>query len=553
MTLRRWRCRDKLPRHKQRDFRGKTTVTVRNARNISVTVFLIAALTVGALASEARQQDYDVIISGGRILDGTGNPWFTADVGIFRDRILLIDDLSEASAPIVLDATGLYVTPGFIDVHSHAAEGLTAPDRSDAKTLVTQGLTTVVVNPDGRSPDIQEQRHALGEHGLGVNVAQMVGHGSTRRTVTGMEDRQATPAELNQMRDIVRVGMDAGAFGLSSGLFYSPGSYAELSEVITLAEVAAEYGGVYASHIRDEADYSIGLVAAVDEVIEVARKAGIPGVVTHIKALGPNVWGESRTVIEHISQARNEGVEMYADQYPYEASSTGLNAALLPRWSQAGGADALAKRFAELETRVRIREAMVGNLARRGGADRLQFTGGGPGIEGRTLEDLAGEQGVDPIDIAIELLTSGGAGSIISYNMHSDDLHAFMVQPWTMTSSDGGLPRFGVAKPHPRSYGSFTRKIRKYVLEDNVVSLEQAIRSMTSLPAAAFRIRDRGTLRPGAYADVAVFDLDRIRDRGTYTDPHQYSEGVVHVLVNGELALREEEMTGSMSGEVLRR
>ena len=210
MTLRRWRCRDKLPGHKQRDFGGEKTVTVSNARNISVTVFLIAALTVGALASETRQQDYDVIISGGRILDGTGNPWFTADVGISRDRVLLIDDLSEASAPIVLDATGLYVTPGFIDVHSHAAEGLTAPDRSGARTLITQGLTTVVVNPDGRSPDIQEQRYALGEHGLGVNVAQMVGHGSTRRAVIGMEDRQATPEELNRMRDIVRVGMGAG-------------------------------------------------------------------------------------------------------------------------------------------------------------------------------------------------------------------------------------------------------------------------------------------------------------------------------------------------------
>lgn len=528
-------------------------MTVSSARNIFFAVLLVAELATGMFASGTQQQSYDVIISGGRIFDGTGNPWFIADVGIWRDRVLLIDDLSGATAPVVLDATGLYVAPGFIDVHSHAAEGLTTPDRSSARTLITQGLTTIVANPDGRSPDIQEQRYALGEHGLGVNVAQMVGHGSTRRTVIGMEDRQATPVELNRMRDIVRAGMDAGASGLSSGLFYAPGSYAELSEVIALAEVVAEYGGVYTSHIRDEADYSIGLVAAVDEVIEVAREAGIPGVVTHVKALGPNVWGESRTVIEHISQARNEGVEMYADQYPYEASSTGLSSALLPRWSQAGGADALAGRFAELETRVRIREAMVENLARRGGANRLQFTGGGPEMEGRTLQDLADEQGVNPVDIAIELLTSGGAGSIISYNMRRDDLHAFMVQPWTMTSSDGGLPRFGVGMPHPRSYGSFTRKIRKYVLEDNVVSLEQAIRSMTSLPATAFRIRDRGTLRSGAYADVVVFDLDRISDRATYTDPHQYSEGVVHVLVNGELALRDEEMTGSMSGEVLRR
>ena len=530
-------------------------MTSKEARVMGAVVLLLAAVTSGAYASPRAlgQRDYDVIIRGARILDGSGNPWFIADVGIWGDRILALDDLSGADAAVVLEATGLYVAPGFIDVHSHAAGGLATPDRSDGRTLITQGLTTIVANPDGRSPDIQEQRYALVEHGLGVNVAQMVGHGSTRGAVVGMEDRQATPAELDRMRDIVRAGMDAGAFGLSSGLFYAPGSYAELSEVIALAEVVAEYGGVYASHIRDEADYSIGVVAAVDEVIEVARAAGIPGVVTHIKALGPNVWGESRTVIEHIRQARDDGVEMYADQYPYEASSTGLSSALLPRWSQAGGAAALAARFADPETRARIRQAMVENLARRGGADRIQFTGGGEGIEGRTLQDLADEQGVDPVDVGIELLTSGGGGGIISFNMHTDDLHAFMVQPWTMTASDGGLPQFGAGVPHPRAYGTFPRKIRKYVLDDAVVSLEQAIRSMTSLPATSFRIRDRGALRFGAYADIVVFDLDRITDRATFTDPHQYSEGVVHVLVNGRLALRDGEMTGSMSGEVLRR
>ena len=520
-----------------------------------VALLLVAVLATATLAAAptAAQQDYDVIIRGGRVLDGSGNPWFIADIGIWGDRILAIDDLAAASSPVVLDATGLYVAPGFIDVHSHAAGGLTSPDRSDARTLITQGLTTIVANPDGRSPDIQEQRYALVEHGLGVNVAQMVGHGSTRGAVIGMDDRQATAAELDRMRGIVRAGMDAGAFGLSSGLFYTPGSYAELSEVIALGEVVAEYGGVYASHIRDEADYSIGVVAAVDEVIDVARGAGIPGVVTHIKALGPNVWGESGTIVEHIRQARQEGVEMYADQYPYEASSTGLSAALLPRWSQAGGGDALAARFADAETRARIREAMVENLARRGGADRIQFTGGGPGMEGRTLQELADEQGIDPVDVSIELLTGGGAGGIISFNMHADDVHALMVQPWTMTSSDGGLPRFGAGMPHPRAYGSFPRKIRKYVVEDSVVSLEQAVRSMSSLPATVFRIRDRGALRTGAYADVVVFDLDRLTDRAAYTDPHQYSEGIVHVLVNGRLALRDGEMTGSMTGEVLRR
>lgn len=501
----------------------------------------------------AAQQDFDVIIRGGRILDGSGNPWFVADIGIWGDRVLAIDDLSDASAATVIDATGLYVAPGFIDVHSHAADGLTAEDRSAARALLTQGLTTVVVNPDGRSPDIERQRYALVEHGLGVNVAQMVGHGSTRGAVLGMDDRQATPAELQRMKQIVRDGMRQGAFGLSSGLFYAPGSYAELGEVIALAEVVAEFGGVYASHIRDEADYTIGVVASVDEVIEVARRAGIPGVVTHVKALGPNVWGQSATIARHIEAARAEGVEMYADQYPYEASSTGLSAALLPRWSQAGGAEATAARFADADTRARIRAEMVDNLGRRGGADRIQFAGGGPGMEGRTLQDVADEQGIDPIDFAIELITGGGAGSIISHNMQAADVQLLMAQPWTMTSSDGGLPRFGVGKPHPRSYGTFPRKIRKYALEDGIVSLENAIRSMTSLPASAFRIRDRGVLRSGAYADVVVFDVERITDRATFMEPHQYSEGIVHVLVNGRLALRDGELTGTKAGEVLHR
>jgi len=345
--------------------------------------------------------------------------------------------------------------------------------------------------------------------------------------------------------------MEEGAFGLSSGLFYAPGSYAELDEVVALAEIAAEYGGLYSSHIRDEADYGIGVVASVDEVIAVARAAGIPGVVTHIKALGPNVWGESTTIVQRIEAARAEGVEMYADQYPYEASSTGLVAALVPRWAQAGGR--FEERMGDPETRARIRTEMVENLARRGGAARIQFTSGGPSMEGRTLQDLATEQGVDPIDVSIEILTGGGPGSIISHNMHIDDVVTLMVQPWTMTSSDGGIPAFGVGKPHPRSYGAFPRKIRRYALDEGFVTLAQAIRSMTGLPATVFRIADRGILREGAFADIAVFDLDRLTDRATYTNPHQYAEGVVHVVVNGELALRDGTPTNALAGRVLRR
>ena len=509
-------------------------------------------IPVNAAAAPAAQQQYGLIIRGGRVLDGSGNPWFLADVAVSGDRIVVIGDLSGARGAVELDAGGLYVTPGFIDVHSHASGGLGSDDRNSAHTLLYQGLTTVVLDPDGRSPaDLGAANAELMRRGIGVNAARMVGHGSTRGAVLEMDDRAPTADELAEMKAIVRAGMEAGAFGLSSGLFYAPGSYAELDEVIALAEIAAEYGGAYASHIRDEADYGIGVVASVDEVIAVARAAGIPGVVTHIKALGPNVWGESATIVQHIEEARAAGVEMYADQYPYEASSTGLSSALVPRWAQAGGR--FEERMTDSETRARIRAEMVENLARRGGADRIQFTGGGPGMEGRTLHDLATEQRVDPIDVSIEILTGGGPGSIISHNMHVDDVHTLMVQPWTMTSSDGGIPTFGVGKPHPRSYGTFPRKIRRYVLEEGSVTLPQAIRSMTSLPATAFRITDRGILQKGAFADIAVFDLERLTDRATYADPHQYAEGVMHVLVNGELALRDGAPTGALAGRVLRR
>ena len=281
----------------------------------------------------------------------------------------------------------------------------------------------------------------------------------------------------------------------------------------------------------------MGVVAAVEEVIDVARQAGIPGVITHIKALGPPVWGYGGAIVRRIEMAREEGVEVYSDQYPYPASATGLAAALLPRWAQAGGADSLMARFDRPETMVRIREEMVGNLARRGGANRIQFRRVvfDESLEGRLLSDLAEERDQDPIDTSIDLLRRGSV-SIVSYNMHEDDVRTLMVQPWNMTSSDGGLVPWMEGVPHPRSYGAFPRKIRRYVVEEGLVDLAAAVRSMTSLPAQVFRIPDRGMIRPGAYADLVVFDLARVNDPATFTEPHQLAEGMVEVFVNGEAA-----------------
>jgi N-acyl-D-aspartate/D-glutamate deacylase len=467
--------------------------------------------------------------------------------------VAAIGELGDVQADEVVDAEGLYVTPGFIDVHSHAGPGLASEGLSHGEPLLAMGLTTVFVNPDGGGPvDIAEQRVELLRHGLGTNVAQLVPHGSVRSQIMGTSDRDATPAELERMRGLVRAGMAEGAWGLSSGTYYVPGSYAPPEEIQELAREIAPFGGVYTSHHRDESTYSVGLIASVDEVIDVGRVAGVPAVLTHVKALGPQVWGYGSAIVQRVERARAEGVQVFADQYPYTASATGLEAALLPRWSQAGGRDSLVARMADPETMARIREGMVEGLARRGGADRIQFRRyrPDPSIEGRLLSDLAEERGQDAIDTAIELIRGGGV-SIVSFNMHDSDVETLMRQPWTMTSSDGDLVPMGEGVPHPRTYGAFARKIRLYVNEKGTVTLEDAIRSMTSLPAAVFGMPDRGVLRAGAAADLVVFDPARVRDVAEYSDPHHYAEGMIHVFVNGVAAIRDGALTGARAGRVL--
>ena len=521
----------------------------------AVLLFLSVLFPCATPAPASAQEPFDVLIRGARVLDGTGNPWFYADVGIRGERIAAMGDLSGRSAGTVVDATGLYLAPGFIDAHSHAGPALATPGLSAAVPLLRQGLTTVFVNPDGGGPtDLVAQRAALLREGLGVNVAQLVPHGSVREAVLGYEDRAPDASELDRMKALVRTGMEAGAFGLSSGPFYAPGSFSDTDELVALGRVAAAYGGAYTSHIRDESDYSIGLMAAVDEVITVAREAGLPGVVTHVKALGPRVWGFGAAVVQRIERARAQGIEVYADQYPYEASSTSLSAALVPRWAQVGGQDSLDTRLANRDTRARIREEMVENLDRRGGAERIMFRRypADVSIEGRTLAELARDGGRDPLDTALDLVEGGGP-SIISFNMHEDDIRTLMAQPWTMTASDGSLVPMGEGVPHPRSYGTFPRKLRRYALDVRVVDLAAAVRSMTSLPATVFGLPDRGVVRPGAVADLTLFDAERITDRAEYQDPHQLSEGVVHVLIAGRFALRDGDVLPERHGRVLER
>jgi N-acyl-D-amino-acid deacylase len=507
------------------------------------TVFFqcFACLVVAGLtASGTVASRYDLVITNARVLDGMGNPWVRADIGIVGDRIASVGQL-DGEAARVIDAGDRIVAPGFIDVHSHAGESLAQETLRSAAPLIAQGVTTVVVNPDGGGPiDLASQRETFEQGGIGINVAQLIGHGSVRRAVMGTARREPTVEESARMADLVRRAMGEGAFGLSSGLFYIPGRFATTEEVIGLARVAGEGGGVYTSHIRDESDYGPGVVAAVDELIEVAEAAHLRGIVSHMKALGPANWGKSKTLLDHIRAARARGVEVFADQYPYDASFTNLQAALLPDGPNIPRAS---------------REAIAGdNLRRRGGPDRIVIAlcRSDHTLEGKSLAQIASERKV-PAEAAALAIIDGGGASIVSYNMSEEDIDAIMREPYTMASSDGALLEMGRGMPHPRNNGSFARRLARYVRDRHVVSLEFAVRSMTSLPALVFRMKDRGAIREGAAADLVIFDPGSIQDRATYREPHQLATGVSYVLVNGRLAMDAGKLTGVKAGKVLRR
>ena len=511
----------------------------------------VVLLTAGFAATAAPdfQESFDVLIRNGRVLDGSGNPWIRTDIGIRGDRIVAMGQLSKATAAVIVDAANRFVAPGFMDVHSHALEGLSRAELRDGRPLIAQGVTLIVGNPDGGgSTDLKRQGGGLeADGGVGVNVALVIGHASVRDAVLPNARREPTPEELEKMRALVRQAVSDGAFGLSSGLFYVPGRLSKTEEVIALAR---EAGGVYTSHVRDEGDYDYGLIASVDEVIRIAREAGVRGVVSHVKALGPDNWGKSKTIVEHIDAARAKGIEVFADQYPYEASSTSLLAATMPGETNASIKEAMSGEESRKVFLGRVRE----NVRRRGGPRSIVIASGrgAPDAAGKNLEEIAKTRGISPEQAAVEIVMNGGA-SIVSFNMSEQDIETLMRQPWTMASSDGGLSLPGPSRPHPRGNGAFARRLARYVRERGVLTLEQAVRGMTSLPAQIFGFVDRGVLRVGAFADVVVFDPAKIVEKATYQDPHQIAEGMDWVLVNGQVAKRDGQYTSVRAGRVLRR
>ena len=500
-------------------------------------------------------QDYDVLIHGGRVINGSGNPWFAADLGIRGDRIAAIGDLSGATAEIAIDAAGLVVAPGFIDPHTHAIRGIF--DVPTAESALLQGVTTLTEGNDGSSPwPIGGHYREIAELGISPNWAVFVGQGTIRSQVIGVEDREPSPVEIERMKAMVARAMEEGALGISTGLFYVPGSFTSTEEVIELSRVAAEHGGIYISHMREEASQ---LIESVNETIRIGEEAGIPVQITHHKVIGAPNWGAAVDSLRLVDEARARGVDVTIDQYPYTASQTGINA-LIPQWAQEGGGDALLARLDSRETRQTIKNEVVERiLFDRGGGDPanvfISRNSWDPAMAGKNLAELTIEAGMEPspenaAEVVFEILRNGGATAVY-HAIGSDDVDRIMRHPATAIGSDGPVGIFGEGAPHPRQYGTFARVLGHYVRERGVISLEEAIRKMTSMTAQRLSIQDRGLIAEGFFADIAVFDADEIIDRATFENPHQYAVGIKYVLVNGEIVVEDGAHTGSRPGRIL--
>jgi len=528
---------------------------------------------------------FDVIIKNGKVIDGAGNPWFKADVGIDRQKISAIGRLSAEKASEIVDADGLVVSPGFIDMHSHSDLELLVNPKAESK--IRQGITTEVIGNCGESAaplnDLMKEEtrkteslieeaelqldwstmkdylNRLGRQGVAVNVVPLVGHANLRVCTMGFVDRSPTKTELEEMKKRLAQAMEEGAFGISTGLIYPPGCYAKTDELVELSRVVASYGGIYASHIRDEGEK---LLESVKEAIEIGEEAGLPVEISHHKARGKANWGKVKESLKMIEDVRGRGIDVTCDVYPYVAASTVLSA-MLPQWAYEGGTEKLVKRLTDAETRDRLSREMREESPDRAsllGANRWDFTQiarckNHPDFEGKTISEIAQMKHIDPFELVFDLLIDDASISVVRFLMCEDDVCTVLRHPVSMIGTDGwAVAPYGVlseGKPHPRSYGSFPRVLGKYVREERILTLENAIRKMTSLPAQKLGLRDRGIIREGMRADITIFNPETITDRATYQNPHQYPDGIEYVIVNGKTAVRDRGHTGALAGRVM--
>ena len=539
------------------------------------------------VAASAFAQQYDVLVRNGRVVDGSGNPWFYADVGILGDRIAFVGRAGEGvSGKRTLDATGLIVAPGFIDMLGQSELTLLVDPRAESK--LTQGITTEITGEGGSAApqneatlrdlrdflehfkltvdwaSLNEYFVRLEKQGAGINLGTFVGATQVRQMVLGDDDRAPTPEELARMQEMVNEAMLDGAMGLSSSLIYAPANFAKTEELVALARVAARHGGIYASHIRNESDT---IQEALQEAFRIAREAGIPVEIWHLKVAGKNNWGKMPEVVAAIEQARAQGLDVTADQYPYVASATSLGAVIPPRFHE-GGVDALLARLRDSEQRAAIRHEL--EAASSDFDNMWQGVRGPEGIlvvsvlnsglkkfEGKTLAEIAALEGKDPLDALLDLvLADRDSVGAVFFEMREDDVRLALRQPWVSIDTDYGAVSptgpLGESRSHPRAYGTFPRILGRYVREERLLTLEDAIRKFTSQPAQRLGLEGRGLLRTGSFADVTIFDADKVRDVATFEDSNRTSQGIVYVLVNGVLSLEQGRLTGQLGGRPLR-
>ncbi len=535
------------------------TLSIRTSHVVialAISAALLVSATSGLLSAQTTEaRAFDLVISNARIVDGAGNPWFRADVGIKDGRIARIGRVALTEGSRSIDAHGQILAPGFIDVHTHV-EGIY--EQPEAENFVRMGVTSLVTgNCGGSAVNIGRFLGKTKETPLAVNLASLIAHGSVRREVMGEVDREPTAAELQKMEALVEQGMRDGAVGLSTGLIYVPGTYAKTDEVVALARVAARYGGLYATHMRNEGSK---VVEAIKESIQIGEQAGLPVEISHFKISSKKLWGQSTMTVGLVEAARARGLAVTVDQYLYTASSTNLDT-LLPDWVREGGRDEGRKRLADPTTRAKTVSEMKESLKESGFKDYSYAVVADykpdAAFDGRSIAEIARQKRgkgdlKNQLEQILEMYAAGGA-AMVYHKMSEEDVRRIIREPWTMVASDSGVRRLNEGAPHPRGYGNNARLLGTYVRELHLLTLEDAIRKMTSLPAQTFGLKDRGLVREGFAADLVLFDENTVADRATFDQPHQYPVGFSYVIVNGQIVFENGQMTAARPGVALRR
>jgi N-acyl-D-amino-acid deacylase len=505
-----------------------------------------------APAAEPTAPDTNVVFRNATVHDGSGKPAVVGDVHVKGDRIAAVGKVGKVEGATEVDATGLVLCPGFIDLHTHCDSGLPLKSGRFNKNYVTQGCTTVVTGNCGSGPvDAAKYFKALEDPGVGTNVVHLAPHNSIRSQVMGNANRAPTADELKKMEDLVERAMKDGTWGMATGLIYNPGTYSKTDEIVALAKVVGRHGGMYASHIRDEAG---GLLSAIEEAVAVGRGGNCRVHISHIKASGKAAWGLSVRAVGLVEDYRKKGVEVTADQYPYVASSTSLRATVVPAKYREGDQKDFVARLDDPQVGPKMKADIEKALEGRDGGRRLQIAryATNPKWNGKTIAAIAEAEKKEPIDVVLEIERAGGA-QIVNFGMSEEDVRVYMKRPWVATASDGGVQTPGEMVPHPRSYGTFPRKIGYYAIQEKILPLEAAVRSATGLPADILKLTDRGYIKEGHFADLVVFDPQTYRDTATFEKPHQYAEGVKWVLVNGHAEVKDGQYQGTvLGGRVLR-